>query len=173
MTTICFVNNVVKYPIENHIWHYFQKAWSIIWINKTTAVVWSPAALHQKVGKQHIWQNSFKLNSFAWMYIFRSYVHVRYALKRFGYLHSISKKGVQGLTLTLCFSTGWFEALPKVGEWVIWEKLAICNTSRDNSHILIFSRRVISYGSETSPCESSSKSRWMSYLRKIGYLQYF
>ena len=60
------------------------------------------------------------------------------------------KEGAQGLTLTLCFSTGWFEALPKVGEWVIWEKLAICNTSRDNSHILIFSRRVISYGSETS-----------------------
>ena len=24
--------------------------------------------------------------------------------------------GAQGLTLTLCFSTGWFEALPKVGE---------------------------------------------------------
>ena len=22
-------------------------------------------------------------------------------------------------------------------------------------------------------CESSSKSRWMSYLRKIGYLQYY
>ena len=27
--------------------------------NKTTAVVWSPAALHQKVGEQHIWQNSY------------------------------------------------------------------------------------------------------------------
>ena len=26
------------------------------------------------------------------------------------------KEGAQGLTLTLCFSTGWFEALPKVGE---------------------------------------------------------
>ena len=33
--------------------------------DKTTAVVWSPAALHQKVDEQHIWQNSFKLNSFA------------------------------------------------------------------------------------------------------------
>ena len=76
------------------------------------------------------------------------------------------KEGAQGLTLTLCFSTGWFEALPKVGEWVIWEKLAICNTSRDNSHIVIFSRRVISYGSETSLCEGPCKSRWMSYLRK-------
>ena len=67
------------------------------------------------------------------------------------------KEGAQGLTLTLCFSTGWFEALPKVGEWVIWEKLAICNTSRDNSHILIFSRRVIGYGSETSPSEGPCK----------------
>ena len=76
------------------------------------------------------------------------------------------KEGAQGLTLTLCFSTVWFEALPKVGEWVIWEKLAICNTFRDNSHILIFSRRVISYGSETSLCEGPCKSRWMSYLRK-------
>ena len=65
------------------------------------------------------------------------------------------------------------KALPKVDEWVIWEKLAICNTFRDNSHLLILSRRVISYGSETSPCKSSSKSKWMSYLRKIGYLQYF
>ena len=33
--------------------------------------------------------------------------------------------------------------------------------------------RLISYGSETSPSESSLKSRRMSYLRKIGYLQYF
>ena len=65
------------------------------------------------------------------------------------------------------------KALPKVGEWVIWEKLAIRNTFRDNSHLLILSRWVISYGSETSPSESSAKSRWMSYLRKIGYLQYF
>ena len=65
------------------------------------------------------------------------------------------------------------EALPKVGEWLIWEELAICNTFRDNSHLLILSRWVISYGSETSPSESSLKSRWMSYLRKIGYLQYF
>ena len=38
------------------------------------------------------------------------------------------------------------KALPKVGEWVIWEKLAICNTFRDNSHLLIMSRWVISYG---------------------------
>ena len=30
---------------------------------------------------------------------------------------------------------------------------------RDNSHLLIFSRRVIIYGSETSPCESSPQSR--------------
>ena len=65
------------------------------------------------------------------------------------------------------------KALPKVGEWVIWEKLAICNTFRDNSHLLILSRWVISYGSETSQSESSPKSRWMSYLTKIGYLQYF
>ena len=46
------------------------------------------------------------------------------------------------------------KALPKVGEWVIWEKLAICNTFRDNSDLLILSRWVTSYGSETSPCES-------------------
>ena len=65
------------------------------------------------------------------------------------------------------------KVLPKVDEWVIWEKLAICNTFRDNLHLLILSRWVISYGSETSPCESSSKSRRMNYLRKIGYLQYF
>ena len=65
------------------------------------------------------------------------------------------------------------KALPKVGEWVIWEKLAICNTFSDNSHLLILSRWVISYECETSPSESSPKSRWMSYLRKIGYLQYF
>ena len=64
------------------------------------------------------------------------------------------------------------KALPKVGEWLIWQKLAICNTLWDNSHLLILSRWVISYGSETSS-ESSPKSRWMSYLRKIGYLQYF
>ena len=57
--------------------------------------------------------------------------------------------------------------------WVIWEILAICNTSRDNSHLLILSRWIISYGSETSLSESSLKSRRMSYLRKIGYLQYF
>ena len=65
------------------------------------------------------------------------------------------------------------KALPKVGEWVIWEKLAICNTFTDNSHLLILSRWVISYGSETSQSESSAKSRWMINLRKIGYLQYF
>ena len=65
------------------------------------------------------------------------------------------------------------KALPKVGEWVIWEKLAIFYTFRDNSHLLILSRRVISYGSETSPSESYPKSRWMINLRKIGYLQYF
>ena len=65
------------------------------------------------------------------------------------------------------------KAFPKVDEWVIWEKLAISYTFRDNSHLLILSRWEISYGSETSPCESSSKSRWMNYLRKIGYLQYF
>ena len=45
------------------------------------------------------------------------------------------------------------KALPKVGEWVIWEKFAICNTFRDNSYLLILSRWVISYGSETWPCE--------------------
>ena len=71
------------------------------------------------------------------------------------------------------FSFLWVKALPNVGEWVIWEKLAICNTFRNNSHLLILSRWIISYGSETSPSESSPKSRWMSYLRKIGYLQYF
>ena len=65
------------------------------------------------------------------------------------------------------------KALPKVDEWVIWEKLAICNTFRDNLHLLILSRWVISYGRETSPSESSPKSRWMTYLRKIGYLQFF
>ena len=65
------------------------------------------------------------------------------------------------------------KALPKVGEWVILEKLAICNTFTDNSHLLILSRWVISYGSETSPSESSPKSRWMINLTKIGYLQYF
>ena len=56
------------------------------------------------------------------------------------------------------------KALSKVGEWVIWDKLAICNTFRDNSHLLILSRWIISYGSETSQSESSAKSRWMSYL---------
>ena len=65
------------------------------------------------------------------------------------------------------------KALPKVDEWVVWEKLAICNTFRDNLHLLILSRWVISYGRETSPSESSPKSRWMTYLRKIGYLQFF
>ena len=65
------------------------------------------------------------------------------------------------------------KALPKVGESVIWEKLAIRNSFSDTSHLLILSRWVISYGSEISPSESSPKSRWMSYLRKIGYLQYF
>ena len=47
------------------------------------------------------------------------------------------------------------KSLPKVGEWVIWEKLAICNTFRGNSHLLFLSRWAISYGSETSPSESS------------------
>ena len=51
------------------------------------------------------------------------------------------------------------KALPKVDERVICEKLAICNTFRENSHLLILSRRVSSYGSETSQCESSSKRR--------------
>ena len=37
------------------------------------------------------------------MYIFRSYVHVRYALKRFGYLHSTSKKGPKVLPLPCAF----------------------------------------------------------------------
>ena len=37
------------------------------------------------------------------------------------------------------------KALPKVGEWVISEKLAICNTFRDNSDLLILSRWVITY----------------------------
>ena len=37
---------------------------------------------------------------------------------------------------------------------------------RDNLHLLILSRWVIIYGSETSPCESSPKSRWMNYLIK-------
>ena len=32
------------------------------------------------------------------------------------------------------------KALPKVGEQVIREKLAVCNTFRDNSHLLILSR---------------------------------
>ena len=45
------------------------------------------------------------------------------------------------------------KALKIVGEWVIWEKLAIYNTFTDNSHLLILSRWVISYGSETWPCE--------------------
>ena len=46
---------------------------------------------------------------------------------------------------------------PKVGEWVIWEKLDIPNTFTDNSHLLILSRRVISYGSGTSPCKALPK----------------
>ena len=57
------------------------------------------------------------------------------------------------------------KALPKVGEWVISEKLAICNTFRDNSHLLILSRWVISYESETSPSESSPKS--IEDIRKL------
>ena len=32
------------------------------------------------------------------------------------------------------------KAIPKVGEGVIREKLAICNTFRDNLHLLILSR---------------------------------
>ena len=54
------------------------------------------------------------------------------------------------------------KALLKVGEWVIQEELAICNTFRDNSHLLILSRWIISYGSETSTTENSSKiAEWV------------
>ena len=41
------------------------------------------------------------------------------------------------------------KALPKVGEWVIWEKLAICNTFRDNSHLLILDKDVSIATAET------------------------
>ena len=117
--------------------------------NKTTAVVWSPAALHQKVGEQHIWQNSFKLNSFAVINYLNqksqsSYYWVSYGPTAFKICNEL-------------FEKNWLSTI----------------LLRDNSHLLILSRWVIIYGSETSPCESSPKSRWMSYWRKIGYLQYF
>ena len=38
----------------------------------------------------------------------------------------VGEKLATGLTLHQV------KALPKVDEWVIWEKLAICNTFRDN-----------------------------------------
>ena len=49
------------------------------------------------------------------------------------------------------------KALPKVVE--LFEKNWLSAILlRDNLHLLILSRGVIIYGSETSPCESSPKS---------------
>ena len=62
-----------------------------------------------------------------------------------------------GESLAMGLKLHQVKALPKVGEWVIWEKLAICNAFRDNSHLLILSRWVISYGSETSEWKLSQK----------------
>ena len=48
------------------------------------------------------------------------------------------------------------KALPKVGG--VEKNWLSAILLRDNSHLLILSRRVIIYVSETSPCESSPKS---------------
>ena len=68
------------------------------------------------------------------------------------------------------------KALQNVGEWVIWEILAICNTFSDNRQLLILSRWVISYGSENSLIESSPKFEKISLtsiLLKIFDIYFF